>query len=147
MAHIDKLRVAMQRWFLAKGYATHLAHDGARTVLDLLIKTLKSPDGQWVLQPHEAAHNELAIECGGFSGDVFQVQKRIIDRTFIEQGVRWIIDYKSTALLIDIDEAGLRQAAEQYRQQLEQYRILFSDEILPIKLAIYFLSVGKLIEI
>ena len=147
VAHIDKLRVAMQRWFLAKGYATHLAHDGARTVLDLLIKTLKSPDGQWVLQPHEAAHNELAIECGGFSGDVFQVQKRIIDRTFIEQGVRWIIDYKSTALLIDIDEAGLRQAAEQYRQQLEQYRILFSDEILPIKLAIYFLSVGKLIEI
>ena len=96
---------------------------------------------------HNSAQNELAIERGVLNGEDLQVQRRVIDRTFIEHGVRWIIDYKSTALPANIDSAGLTQVAEQYRQQLEQYGILFSHDGLPIKLAIYFLSVGKLVEL
>jgi hypothetical protein len=48
---------------------------------------------------------------------------------------------------VSLDEAGLKQAAEQYREQLEQYRTLFVDEGLEIKLAIYFVSIGKLANV
>ena len=147
VSRIEKLKLAMQRWFQIKGYANHFANEGAVSVMNLLKQTLNSSDGKWVLLSHNSAQNELAIERGVLNGEDLQVQRRVIDRTFIEHGVRWIIDYKSTALPANIDSAALTQVAEQYRQQLEQYGILFSHDGLPIKLAIYFLSVGKLVEL
>jgi ATP-dependent exoDNAse (exonuclease V) beta subunit len=72
---------------------------------------------------------------------------KIIDRTFVEAGVRWIIDYKTMALASNLDSSALRQVAEQYRQQLEQYAALFADEGLKIQLAVYFVSAGQLISL
>jgi hypothetical protein len=69
---------------------------------------------------------------------------RIIDRTFIDNGVRWIIDYKSLELNHD---TNLQLTAEQYREQLETYANLFANEGLPVQTAILFLSLGKLIKI
>ncbi|MFM1956339.1 MAG: UvrD/REP helicase, partial [Pseudomonadota bacterium] len=44
-----------------------------------------------------------------------------------------------------LDDDGLKLAAEQYRQQLEQYGALFAEDGLEIKLAVYFVSIGKLV--
>ena len=75
----------MQRWLSQQGHPHLNAKQGAQTVVQLLIKTLQSTDGQWVLQARAGANQEFALEF--FDGEV---KKRIIDRTFIENGVRWI---------------------------------------------------------
>ena len=145
LARIESLKLAMQRWFTSQGYAMSAANQGAETVLGLLKQTLQSPQGQWVLQSRESARNEWQIES--LVADSGQVRKKIIDRTFVEDGVRWIVDYKTVALEASIDEAELKQAAEQYRQQLEQYGGLFEDQGLRVQLAIYFVSVGQLVAL
>jgi ATP-dependent exoDNAse (exonuclease V) beta subunit len=67
----------------------------------------------------------------------------VIDRCFVADGYRWIVDYK-TARLPD-DE--LPQRAESYRPQLERYVRLFAGDAFPVKAAIYFPLQGKLIEL
>ena len=139
---ITSLEAAMQRWLLQQGHPHLNAKQGAQTVVQLLIKTLQSTDGQWVLQARAGANQEFALEF--FDGDV---KKRIIDRTFIENGVRWIIDYKTTQAVADLSEVALTQAAGEYQQQLAGYAALFEDEGLPIKTAVFFVNIGRLIEV
>jgi len=139
------LKLAMQRWFTGLGYALSAANQGADTVLALLKTTLQSPHGQWILQSRESASNELEIES--LEDDRSQVRKKIIDRTFIEDGVRWIVDYKTITFKNSLDEANLKQAAQAYRQQLEGYAVLFADEGLSIQLAVYFVSIGRLVTL
>lgn len=145
VARLDPLKLAMQRWFTGRGYAISMANQGADAVLALLKTTLQSSQGQWVLQSRESAANELQVEA--LEDDKTQVRKKIIDRTFVQDGVRWIVDYKTTPLEANLDEAGLKQAAEAYRKQLEDYAVLFADEGLKTQLAIYFVSVGQLVSL
>jgi ATP-dependent exoDNAse (exonuclease V) beta subunit len=139
------LKLAMQRWFTGLGYSLSAANQGSDAVLALLKTTLQSPHGQWVLQSRESASNELEIES--LEDDRSQVRKKIIDRTFIEDGVRWIVDYKTITFKNSLDEANLKQAAQAYRQQLEGYAVLFADEGLSIQLAVYFVSIGRLVTL
>jgi ATP-dependent exoDNAse (exonuclease V) beta subunit len=141
---LEKLKLAMVRWLTQQGHSLLVATEGASLTISLLKTTLESEQGRWILQSHEHAQNELEIES---KSEGLVIQKRVIDRTFVENGVRWIVDYKTTSVDVSLDEAGLKQAAEQYREQLEQYRTLFVDEGLEIKLAIYFVSIGKLANV
>jgi ATP-dependent exoDNAse (exonuclease V) beta subunit len=68
------------------------------------------------------------------------VKKHIVDRTFVEDGVRWVIDYKTAVV-----EGDLSAAAESYREQLQAYAALFSAQGLPVKCAILFMHVGALV--
>ena len=138
----ETLKMAMVRWLIQQGHTSLVATQGATLSIGLLKNTLESEQGRWVLQAHSRAQNELELER---QTDGLVIQKRVIDRTFVENGVRWIVDYKTIALDASFDEAVLKQAAEPYRQQLEQYGALFIDEGLEIKLAVYFVSIGKLV--
>ncbi|WP_018986551.1 UvrD-helicase domain-containing protein [Methylophilus methylotrophus] len=125
---------AMQRWFKQQGYIDSEANQGASQVANLLTTTLQSTDGRWVLQPHKQAASELAIEQ-------LSERKKVIDRTFIADGVRWIVDYKSMPVSAKDDLPTLAAA---FKPQLAAYAQLFQDEGLPIKTAILFLSTGQI---
>ncbi|AKR43661.1 exodeoxyribonuclease V subunit beta [Methylophilus sp. TWE2] len=125
---------AMQRWFKQQGYIDSEANQGASQVTTLLTTTLQSADGRWVLQPHTQAASELAIEQ-------LSERKKVIDRTFIADGVRWIVDYKSMPVSAKDDLPTLAAA---FKPQLAAYAQLFQDEGLPIKTAILFLSTGQI---
>lgn len=134
----------MQKWLAQQGHVKQLADQGAMQVLAALQTTLASAAGQWVLQNHTDSVSELSLLQTQEDG----VKNHVIDRTFIENDVRWIVDYKLTTL----DEAksttdDLSLMAEQHRPQLERYAGLFSHENLPIKKAVLFLSAGKLVEL
>lgn len=131
------LMPAMQRWFRQRGYQESVAMTGATRVAQLLSTTLQSRDGLWVVQPHEQAASELAIEQLADS-------KKVIDRTFIADGVRWIIDYKSMPVN---EEDDLPQLAAAFRPQLTAYAQLFQQEARPVRAGILFLSIGRLIDI
>jgi len=131
---VDVLQPAMQRWLLHQSHSLAQADEGANAVVRLLKTTLKSEAGRWVLQSRESANNELEIEFF----DKGAVRKKIIDRTFVEAGARWIIDYKTTVHDEDV---------EQYRAQLSDYAVLFADAGLPIKTAVFFVNSGRLVEL
>jgi len=139
-ARLDGCLQAMYHWLSQQGYNKTIYEAAATDVLQILKTTLSSEDGQWVLQTRPEAASELVIE----SFNHVNIEMRIIDRTFIENGVRWIIDYKSLELS---NHTNLQFTAEQYREQLEAYARLFANEGLPIQTAILFLSLGKLIKV
>lgn len=140
-ARIAILKPAMMRWLTQRGYGNADAAQGASRVMAAMSKTLASADGQWVLQARPGAASELAVAAvaGG------EINTHVVDRTFFEDGTRWVIDYKSARLDDDIGESALVQQAEYYRPQLERYAALFGDDGLPIKKAVFFLELGRLV--
>lgn len=142
-ARIASLRPAMLKWLQRQGVKTEALDAAADRTIAMLQTTLQSEDGRWLLKPRASASAELPIATLDEEGA--RIQR--LDLTFVEQGVRWIIDYKSTAFTPDVSEQTLRQQAETHRVQLESYARLFEGEGLPVKTAICFLSVGRLVRL
>ena len=139
-ARIDSLSTAIQRWFKRKGYEPDVIATGVARVIKLLITSIESEQAQWILASRTAAASELAIESA--TEDV--VSKKVIDRTFVEDNTRWIIDYKTVEISHNTTDDALKAIAVQYQSQLDAYETLFVHEGLLIKKAIFFVSIGKL---
>jgi len=79
--------------------------------------------------------------------DEQDVKESIIDRTFVENGIRWIVDYKSSEPTAgESPEDFFARESIAYRAQLLRYKnLLMSNETLPIKIALYFVAFGKLL--
>ena len=88
------------------------AAGGADEVVAALNCTLASASGRWLL----AAHPGAAAEQAWTSHDGTTTSLHVIDRCFVADGCRWIIDYKTARL----PEAELPQRAASYRPQLER---------------------------
>ncbi len=142
---LDALQAAMALWLVQRGHNGAAAKQGALQVATILQITLASVAGRWVLQSRPDSAAELAVvrlsgECGHENVDT-----HIVDRCFVENGQRWIIDYKTTQL--DDADAVLPGHVERYRAQLERYASLFADEGLPQRLAIFYAAHGRLVEL
>jgi ATP-dependent exoDNAse (exonuclease V) beta subunit len=140
---VRALEPAMERWLRRKGHGATQARQGAARVARALGCTLDSPDGRWVLGDHAQAASELAL--ASMQGE--RMAYHVVDRTFVEDGVRWVIDYKSAGLDEGLEEAALTQQAERYRAQLERYAALFANEGLPVRKGVFFLGIGRLVEL
>ncbi len=109
-----------------------------------LLRALRDPRGRWVLHGHTEAASELPV-AGLIEG---QLCEGVIDRTFIdENGVRWIIDFKTSTHDGTGLENFLEQEKERYREQLERYaRLVSKREERPIRLGLYFPLIGQWLE-
>ena len=125
---------AMQQWLTQQGHPTASAQSAASEALQHLLTTLHSKDGQWVLSPHPHARSEWAQATPTLQGSAVH----IIDRTFVCDGTRWIIDYKTTNDVAPNTEA--------WSQQLDRYAQLFGTE-LPIQTAILLTLSGQLLHV
>jgi ATP-dependent exoDNAse (exonuclease V) beta subunit len=143
ISRVSALLPPMRHWLRQQGHAENLAHESAAKVEQLLVSTLSSSEGQWVLQAREDAAVELALMKLTGEG----AKKHIVDRTFIDNGTRWIIDYKTTELSAAASIEALQLAAESHRKQLESYATLFEDEGFPLKCAIFFMHIGRLVQL
>ncbi len=143
IARVSGLLPAMQHYLQQKGHAPATSSQAAQTVLKNLLSTLASEAGQWVLKAREGAQSELAISLF----EEAQLQSYVIDRTFVEDHTRWIIDYKTAALPSDMTEATLKTFAQQYRKQLDSYAALFKAEPYAIIKAFFFLSNAQLVTL
>ena len=72
-----------------------------------------------------------------------------IDRTFVENETRWIIDYKTGRHEGKSLESYLNTEAERYQPQLRRYETLLKEygEKLPIRKALYFPLIKEWIEL
>ena len=96
-----------------------------RVVQKALETTLASDTGRWILSGrHPQAACELALS-GVIDG---RLVNAVIDRTFVDdEGVRWIIDYKSGYHAGGALEDFLSEESERYSPQLDLYRRLFQQ--------------------
>ena len=72
----------------------------------------------------------------------------VLDRTFIENGTRWIIDYKTSSHGGGDLKGFLNNEAERYREQLQRYRNAVAiNEDRPIRTALYFPLLDRFCEV
>ncbi len=103
--------------------------------------------GRWLLSPErEQAASEYPVSRLLPDGTVADF---VIDRTYIEDKVRWVVDYKSS-----VPDSGqsledfLSQELERYRPQLEGYRELMQAlDNLPVRCALYFTALPYWLEL
>jgi ATP-dependent exoDNAse (exonuclease V) beta subunit len=91
----------------------------------------------FIFQSYEIEKNEYALSAFEHGS----VQQYRIDRSFVDQqGVRWIVDYKSTDTHnSDIEAFVDEQVLTRHQAQLQKYGDLMSQiDSRPIKLAVYF---------
>jgi hypothetical protein len=138
---------AMQFWLLQRGHSKNEVEKQVPLIIDVLKQTITSPQGVWILAARASTQAELSITVIDENNEP---QEQRIDLTFIDDDLstktktRWIIDYK---LGLDVTEANCEAAAQTHKPQLTGYAALFLHENLPIKTAVFFLSLGKLVEI
>lgn len=130
---LKNLHSTVSTWLAKLGLANNRAR--ANDIIGITIDLLNSEQARWLLSnQRENAASELEILETG-SNKLF-----IIDRTFIDQGQRWIIDYKTSKPSIDESlEQFLAREEEHYRAQLTNYANLFASmEQNPVVTALYF---------
>ena len=138
-----QLQPAMMQWLVQKGHAIDIAQTAVAHIISALQTTATSEQGQWLLKQHPQATSELSVmQISGGELNQGVSKNHRIDRTFICNGKRWIIDYKLTQ---HRENSNLEQIVEAHRPQLARYAGLFAHENLPIQQAVFFLALGKLI--
>lgn len=145
----DELR--WQRSLRALGVVEAQLAAAASWVARALRNTLNDSDGRWLLNAHEGtARSEWAL-TGIRSGRLINV---IVDRSFVHQGVRWVIDYK-TAIPPDIDSGValtltdfIAEQVEWHTAQLAGYAdLLRAYDQRPLRAALYFPMLPRLVEL
>ena len=105
-------------------------------VIESVSATLADARGKWLFDPtHGDAASEWAL--GGWDGRA--VTHIAVDRTFVAEGVRWIVDFKTGSHEGADRDAFLDREQERYRGQLEQYAAFVRAlDPRPIRLGLYY---------
>ena len=129
--HEDTLRVALRSEGLD---GEKLDEAFARTVA-ALGNTAADAQGRWILSRHEDDQREYALSAVVER----KIRRFVLDRTFVEGGVRWIIDYKTSIHEGSGRDAFLDNEQTRYREQMEGYaRVMRALDPRPIRLGLYF---------
>lgn len=117
------------------------------TVMELAATTLRSTTGQWILEAHPDAQNELEL-AGFLNGRWINA---VIDRAFLDNGWLWIIDYKTAGSDIESQNAAafIEQEKDKYRPQMQQYMILMEQMYpqTPVRSGLYFPAFDQLVAL
>jgi len=113
--------------------------------LTVAVENIQSqPEAHFLFHEYAESNNEFTLST--LENGI--VNNYRLDRTFVDdQGIRWIVDYKSTAHNEgDMAEFAAEQVRSRHQAQLEKYGFLFSQvDARPIKLAVYFPLLKQLI--
>lgn len=133
---IDALKPKIAACLEAQGLSKEQSKFQTIKGLKALKLALEDPNGKWMLSKRESARSEYSL----ISYSKNRFENRIIDRTFIDNGTRWIVDFKTG----EHEGAGLESFFNEekirYKPQLDAYEDLFrkKGETLPIKKALYY---------
>ncbi len=130
---------------LRKRIAIELAGEGvdaagmgaaADAVVASVLGVIDDNRGRWLFAPdHLDAASEWALS-GIEAGSVARI---VIDRTFVADGVRWIVDFKTSLHEGGDLDAFLDRERERYRDQLARYaRFVRAIDPRPIRLGLYY---------
>ncbi len=125
-----------RRWLKARGVPAERLQPAAERVIAALLSTLDDPKARWILKG--GYHNDLREHAlsGYAQGELIHA---VFDRSFVDAGVRWVIDYKTSQHLGGGLTQFLDREVERYRPQMRRYAQLaqkLGPE--PVKLGLYF---------
>ena len=103
-----------------------------------LRRVLNSEKGRWLLSAHHQQPHQEWVLSSEYEG---RISHHAIDRSFIdEQGVRWIIDYKTATHEGGDRDAFLDIEVQRHAPQLQRYRFIVSqmEPDREIRTALYF---------
>ncbi|MCW8397788.1 UvrD-helicase domain-containing protein [Legionella sp. PATHC038] len=120
---------SLARYELRKlGFDESMQHEALLNMQEQITRMFKDQVGLWIISKHHQEQNEYELLVEQQNRPI----TRIIDRTFEDQGKRWIIDFKTGKE----DETSLRK----HRDQLNEYGSYISKQTpLPIYCGIYYL--------
>ena len=105
-------------------------------VIRAVQRTLDDPRGRWLFAPD---HTEQLTECALAGLEDGATVHVALDRSFVSEGVRWIVDFKTGEHEGAGSAAFLDREVERYRPQLQRYaRLLRHLDARPIRLALYY---------
>jgi ATP-dependent exoDNAse (exonuclease V) beta subunit len=145
LTRIQALKSRFQHWLRQQGHDEKECVTGTEKTARHLAITLESEDGCWLLSSHQQAAAELALTAP-INGNP---RSQIVDRSFIHQGIYWVVDYK-TAELHDADDASfISTQLDQYHEQLTNYAQLMTDTASTpiIRRVLFFTGLGRLVEV
>jgi ATP-dependent helicase/nuclease subunit A len=99
-------------------------------------KILADPKGLWILQQHAESYCEYPLDTYHHQ----EYKRVVIDRTFVDNNIRWIIDYKSSMPQHNesLDDFLAREC-ETYHAQLAHYaQVMQHIDKRDIRLGLYF---------
>ena len=128
-----------ERWLRRTGLS-HAERSWVATQLrSQVLAVVGDATGRWLLTQHEEDGREAPF-TSVVDGELVHV---VVDRTFVEDETRWIVDYKSTVLPGDDVAAQMQR----HRPQLRRYaQALGALDGRPIRTAIYFTAMTRLVE-
>jgi ATP-dependent exoDNAse (exonuclease V) beta subunit len=101
----------------ARGVAPREIGAARDRVTRALANALEDERGCWLLGPRDRAMSELRLRAAQDGS----LRTLVIDRTFFEDGVRWIVDYKTSSHEGAGLEAFLDEERARYAPQLARY--------------------------
>jgi ATP-dependent helicase/nuclease subunit A len=120
--------------------AAERASAADRVVL-ALSRSLADRHGRWVLAPHEEARSELKLTLR--AGATLEHVR--LDRTFVADGKRWIVDFKTSEHEGGDLSAFLDSEVARYAPQLERYALaVAAGDPRPVQLGLYCPLLGEL---
>ena len=144
-----QIRAQMDNWrayLRQQGVPQDALDDCAQEVCMHLERTLNDKEGCWVLKAHPDAANELRILSK--HADSKQTSLLIVDRTFVVNNERWIVDYKTSCRRAEeSQESFIQRQEKEHCMQLATYADALArlgDE--KIRTALYFTALPKLHE-
>ncbi|MCD6582580.1 MAG: UvrD-helicase domain-containing protein, partial [Desulfuromusa sp.] len=141
----DQRNLRLESSLSCYGVANSDLATGVEKVISAIDSTLASHRGRWILENHPEQQCELPI-TGVVDGKLIHA---VIDRTFVADGCRWVIDYKTSSPAADeTKENFLQREGAHYREQLEIYAQLLAlqNDQLPVKAALYFPLINEWYE-
>jgi ATP-dependent exoDNAse (exonuclease V) beta subunit len=143
-AMLARRTVNIRAALLGAGLSPDDLDEAAEKVTTALGNLLHGERGRWLLAAHEEAQSELEITAV-IAGEVRRLK---VDRTFVENGVRWIVDYKVADRQGGDRSSFLAAQMEKYRPDLERYRqAMAALDARATRLALYFPLLNEFCEL
>ncbi len=142
---VDEITPLLQRILMQDAADASVATRLLPQAVRHLRRALRHKDCQWILAKRASAQSEAGFSAH-LGGRLVNLR---VDRTFLEDGIRYIIDYKSARPRAKESRAKFRarQIAE-HEGQLERYARVFKEiEGLPVVAALFLTSIPELLKV
>jgi len=125
-----------ERWLATYGVPQDRLRQAAARVTQALLAVHADARGRWILASgyrDDLREHAVSGNCNG------EIIRAIFDRSFVDSGTRWVIDYKTSQHLGGAEDEFLDREVARYQPQLERYaRLARKLGPEPVRLGLYF---------
>ncbi|HET7176932.1 MAG TPA: UvrD-helicase domain-containing protein [Gammaproteobacteria bacterium] len=145
VARLERTEPHLRQLLAQAGVRQEELEHALSDVLEAARNALADPRGRWLLSDeHQQARGEYALSAMREG----RLETGIIDRTFVDKdGVRWVVDYKTSRHSGTDLDAFLERERLRYAPQLERYAFLMRGlGAARVKVALYFPLLQRFLE-